>query len=192
MSHQKTDKDAAVAAVFLLRRVLQIDKSNGSLDNLAELPRGQIRLGVVGSAERVVVKGDAIEDRHQQQRPMAAALGHGDISIVVDGQEDVGDFVEVGQRRSDMAHVRFLHEQKRHARAQQDDAGLGEFRKRLVLQILFPEGDVIVGQPVILERLHVFYGEQDIIVAEKGLFGRELSIVVNDVMLALLLQHVCT
>lgn len=192
MAHQKTDKDAAVAAVFLLGRVLQVDKANGSLDNLAELARGQVPLGVVGSAERVVVEGDAVEDRHEQQRPVAAALGHGNVPVVVDGQKDVGDLVEVGQRRSHVAHVGLLHEQKRHARAQQDDAGLGESRERLVLEIFLPKGDVVVGQPVVLKRLHVFDGEQDIVVAEEGLFGRELSIVVNDVMLALLRQPVCT
>lgn len=191
VSHQKTDKDAAVAAVFLLGRVLQVDKTNGPLDNLTELARGQVRLGVVGPAERVVVEGDAVENRHQQQRPVAAALGHGNISIVVDGQENVGDLVKVWKRRSDVAHIRLLHEQKRHARAQQDDAGLGESRKRLVLQIFFPKGNVVVGQPVVFQRFHVFHGEQDIVVAEEGLFGRELSNIVNDVMLALLLQHVC-
>lgn len=192
MSHQETDKDAAVTAVFLLRRVLQVDKANGPLDNLAELARGQVRLGIVGSAERVVVKGDAVENGHEQQRPVAAALGHGHIAVVVDGQENVCDLVEVGQRRSHMAHVGLLHEQKRHARAQQDDAGLGKSRERLVLKVLLPKGDVVVGQPVVLERLHVFDGEQHIVVAEEGLFGRELSIGVNDVMLALLLQPVCT
>lgn len=192
MSHQETDKDAAVAAVFLLRRILQVDKAKGPLDNLAQLARGQVRLGIVGSAERVVVEGDAVEDRHEQQRPVAAAFGHGHIAVVVDGQEDVGDLVEVGQRRPHMAHVGLLHEQKRHARAQQDDAGLGESRQRLVLEILLPKGDVVVRQPVILERLHILDGEQHIVVAEEGLFGRELSIGVNDVMLALLLQPVCT
>lgn len=173
MSHQETDKDAAVTAVFLLRRVLQVDKANGPLDNLAELARGQVRLGIVGSAERVVVKGDAVENGHEQQRPVAAALGHGHIAVVVDGQENVCDLVEVGQRRSHMAHVGLLHEQKRHARAQQDDAGLGKSRERLVLKVLLPKGDVVVGQPVVLERLHVFDGEQHIVVAEEGLFGRE-------------------
>ena len=75
-----------------------------------------------------------------------------------------------------MAHIGFLHKQKRHAGSEQDDAGLGEARKRLVLKILFPKGNVVVGQPIILQRFDVFDGEEDIVVAEVGLFGGELPI----------------
>lgn len=75
-----------------------------------------------------------------------------------------------------MTHVGFLHQQKRHAGSQQDDAGLGKSRKRLVLEILFPKGNVVVGQPIILKRFDVFDGEEDIVVAEVGLFGGQLPI----------------
>jgi hypothetical protein len=43
-----------------------------------------------------------------------------------------------------------------------------------VLQVFLPEGDVVVGQPVIFESLDVLIGEEDIVVAEVRLIGGKL------------------
>lgn len=62
MAHEETDKDAAVAAVFLLGRVVEVDEAEGPADNLGELAGGEVGLGPVGAAEGVVVEGDAVGD----------------------------------------------------------------------------------------------------------------------------------
>jgi hypothetical protein len=41
------------------------------------------------------MKGDPVDDRNQQQRPMAAALGDFRIIRVVDREEDVSGFCEI-------------------------------------------------------------------------------------------------
>jgi hypothetical protein len=43
-----------------------------------------------------------------------------------------------------------------------------------VLQVFLPEGDVVVGEPVILESLDVLVGEEDIVVAKVRLIGGKL------------------
>ena len=96
MAHDEADKDAAVAAVLLLGAVVEVNESQGPVQNLAHLAGGEVGLSVVGAAERVVVKGDAVKGRHQQQGPVATALSDTDVTVVVDGQEDVGDLGEVG------------------------------------------------------------------------------------------------
>ena len=44
-----------------------------------------------------------------------------------------------------------------------------------MLQILFPESDIVVCQPVIFKSLDVFDREQNIVVAEICLFGSQLQ-----------------
>jgi hypothetical protein len=124
MAHEQAHKDAAVAAVFLLRRVLKVDEAQRALQHLSHLPGGQIRLGVVGAAKGIIVEGKVVALGNEQQRPVAAALGHADVSVVVDGHEDVRDLVEVGQGVADLAHIGLLHEEERHAGPQENDARL--------------------------------------------------------------------
>ncbi len=177
MAHEEADKDAAVAAVFLLGRVLEVDEAERAADNLAQLAAGEVRLGPVSAAEGVVVEGDAVEDGDEKQGPVGAALGVGDVAVVVDGEEDVGDLGKIGQGAADLAHVVLAHEEKGHAGAEEDDAGLGVAGKRLVLEVFLPKGNVVVRQPVVLERLDVVDCKEDIVVAEVGLVigGEELE-----------------
>lgn len=101
MSHQEADKDTAVAAVLLLRAVLEVDESQRSTENVGKLACSDIGLGVVGAAKRVVVKGHTIEGRNKKQRPVTTALSDTHITIVVDGQENVRDLGEIGESRLD-------------------------------------------------------------------------------------------
>lgn len=45
---------------------------------------------------------------------MGTALGLGDVAGVVDGEEDVCYFGEVGEGGADLAHVGLLHEEEGH------------------------------------------------------------------------------
>ena len=105
---------------------------------------------------------------------MATTLSDTHITVVVDGQENVGDLGEIGKGGSDRAQVGLLHEEKRHTRAKEDNACLGIPRKCLALEILLPEGDIVVGQPVVLQRLDIFGREENIVIAQIWLFGRKL------------------
>jgi len=43
------------------------------------------------------VEGHAVNHRDEEERPVAAAFGDGDVACVVDGEEDVGCAAEVGE-----------------------------------------------------------------------------------------------
>ena len=68
----------------------------------------------------------------------------------------MGDLVEVGESGADLAHVGLLHHEEGHAGSEEDDAGLGEAGKRFALEVLLPEGDVVVGEPVVFQGFDVF------------------------------------
>lgn len=97
MAHVQADKHAAVAAVFLYGRVVQMHKLDGPVEEGAELACRRVRFPVIPGRQRVVVEGHPVHDGDQQQRPVRAALGFGDVAAVVDREEDVGGAREVGQ-----------------------------------------------------------------------------------------------
>lgn len=175
MTHQQADKDATVAAVFLLGAILKVDESQRALENLNELLGRIVGLLVVCATERIVVEGNSVEGRDQEQRPMASAFSDAHITVVVDWEEDVGDPRKIGQSGADLSHVGLLHEEKGHARSKENDASLGVFRERLSLQVLLPEGDVVVRQPVVLKGLDVFDGQEHIVVAQVRFLGGQLE-----------------
>ena len=45
----------------------------------------------------------------------------------------------------------------------------------LALEVFFPEGDGVVGQPVIFDAGDVFVGQADVVVGEVGFVGGELG-----------------
>jgi hypothetical protein len=51
---------------------------------------------------------------------------------------------------------------------------LGIPRKCFALEVLLPEGDIVVGQPVVLQRLDIFGREENIVIAQIWFFGRKL------------------
>lgn len=97
---------------------------------------------------------------------MAAALGHADVAIIVNGEEDVCDLVEIGQSAADVSHIGLLHEEESHAWPQQNDARLGVSRQGLALEVFFPKGDVVVGQPIVLEGFDIFDSEKYIVIRQ--------------------------
>ena len=97
---------------------------------------------------------------------MATALCNANVAVVVDRKEDVGDLCEVGEGGEDLAHVGLLHEEEGHAGTEEDDAGLGILGESLALEILFPKGDVVVGEPVMAQGLNIFVCKADIVVAK--------------------------
>jgi hypothetical protein len=105
---------------------------------------------------------------------VATTLSDTHITVVVDGQENVCDLGEIGKGGSDRAQVRLLHEEERHTRAEEDNACLGIPRKCFALEVLLPEGDIVVGQPVVLQRLDIFGREENIVIAQIWFFGRKL------------------
>jgi hypothetical protein len=173
MSHEKADKNATIATVLLLGSVLEVDKLERTAQDVAELVGGLAGDPRVRGAERIIVKGSAVGKRHDQQGPMATALCDTDIACVVDGQENVRNAIKLGQGAEDLCRVGLLHEEEGHAGTQENDSGAGVTGEGLALQVFLPKGDVVVGQPVVLESLHVFNGEANIVVAEVRLFRGE-------------------
>lgn len=97
---------------------------------------------------------------------MAATFGNAHVPVVIYGEKSVRHLGEVGQGGANLSHVGLLHEQKGHAGPEEDDARLGVAGQGFALEVFFPEGDVVVGQPVILERLDVLDSQEDVVVAE--------------------------
>jgi len=66
-------------------------------------------------------------------------------------------------------------EHEGHGGAEQDDAGLGVFVEFFALEEFLPEGDRVVGEPVVADAVDVFAGEADVVVGEVGVVWGELG-----------------
>ena len=84
-----------------------------------------------------------------------AALGDVNTAAVVDGQEDVCRLFKVRQRRLQAERILSVEQQESHGRSEEDDVRLGVFAKLFVFEVLLPEGNHVVGEPVILDALDV-------------------------------------
>ena len=85
MSHKQTHKHSAVTSILLLRAIFQINEPQRPVQDLAHLPRRQVRLCIVRTPQRIIVKRNTIERRHEQERPVTAALCDAYVAIIVDG-----------------------------------------------------------------------------------------------------------
>ena len=122
-----------------------VDEVLHGADDLAGMDR-------VAAVHAVVVERDPIPDRHDRQAPVAAAFCLFRVDAVVDGQEDVGGFADIGQGGAHRHHglravVGGELEHHHHAGPEQDDVAGGVQSEVLFLEILFPEGDGVVGEP---------------------------------------------
>lgn len=69
------------------------------------------------------MKGDAVDDGNEQERPVGAAFGLVDIAAVVDGEENVARLCEVRECFAERARVWGLKEHEGHAWTEKDDVG---------------------------------------------------------------------
>ena len=70
------------------------------------------------------MEGDAVDDGDEEQGPVGAAFGDFGVAAVVDGEEDVGCFGEVGQGVFEGDGVGGLGEHEGHAGPEEDDLGV--------------------------------------------------------------------
>lgn len=75
----------------------------------------------VGGVQAVVMEGDAVDDRDEEERPVRAPFGEGGVSAVVDGEEDVCCAAEIGEGGAKGGRVGGLHEHEGHAGAEEDN-----------------------------------------------------------------------
>ena len=109
MLHLDTHENATIARIILLRRILQIDKADGTGEQLADFVGGELGFAAVGRVEGVVVEGDAVDDADEEEGPVRATLGDLDVAAVVDGEEDVRCAGEVGEGFFEGERVGGLH-----------------------------------------------------------------------------------
>lgn len=64
--------------------------------------------------EGVVVESDAVDDGDEEKRPVGAAFGDGGVTAVVEGEEYVGGFGEVGEGFAEGERVGCLSEHEGH------------------------------------------------------------------------------
>ena len=83
------------------------------------------------------MEGYTVNDRDEQERPVAAAFGDGYVARVVYGKEDVCCAGEVGEGVFQGERVGRLHEHEGHGGAEEDDVGGGVFAKFFALQVSF-------------------------------------------------------
>lgn len=81
----------------------------GAAEDFGHFLRREAGFGVVCAAEGVVVEGDAVDGGDEEERPVGAALGLCDVSSIVNRQENVRYFREIGKGGADLAHVGLFH-----------------------------------------------------------------------------------
>lgn len=89
---------------------------------------------------------------------MGASFGYVYAAAVIHWEEDVGGLVEVGESGFEAQRVFGVHEQEGHRRAKEDDVRFRVVAQLLVLEVLLPERDRIVRQPVVAYALYLPYG----------------------------------
>lgn len=109
MPHQHAHKDAAIAGILLLGRVVEVDEADGLAGQLGDFEGGKRSFLVVGGVHGVVVEGEAVEEADEEEGPVGAAFGELDVGAVVDGEEDVGCGGEVGEGVFEGGGVGRLH-----------------------------------------------------------------------------------
>ena len=83
---------------------------------------------------------------------------------------------EIGEGGFEGERVLGVHEEEGHRWTEEDNLGFGVVGELLALEVLLPEGDGVVGEPVVLDAGDVFAGEADIVVGEVGVVGGELGV----------------
>ena len=68
-----------------------------------------VRVAFVARRKGVVVEGDAVDDGHEEERPVRAAGRLRGVAVVVDGEEYVRCFAEVREGVADGGGVGGLH-----------------------------------------------------------------------------------
>lgn len=97
MTHHNTHKHATVAAVALLRAIVQLLISERYSEYLGHAVRCDFALVVVAAPHGIVVECDAVERGDQEKRPVGTSFGLLDVAVVVDRKEDVRDAFEAGE-----------------------------------------------------------------------------------------------
>lgn len=123
MSHIETNEYAAVAPILLDRGILQVDEADRSIEKRSELAGYRVCLPLVPRWERVVVESDPVDYGNEQKGPMCSALGFGDVSAVINREEDVSCAGEVGEGVAECTRIRGLEQQEGHAWTEEDDIG---------------------------------------------------------------------
>ncbi len=148
--HDDADKYAAVVHVLLLRAVVQLEEADVEVqlqlvgEDLLKLPGAHLGFVPVRPVEAVVVEGDAVDHRDEEERPVRTALALRDVAVVVDRQEDVRHVLEVRERFDDRRQVLGAQQQERHARAEEADPRLRVLREDLSLKPFLPKRDVLL------------------------------------------------
>lgn len=132
MAHIQTHKYPAVAPVLLHRRVMQVDESDWPVEEGAELPCCCVRFPVVAGGQGVVVEGDSVDDGDEEEGPVRATFGFGDVAAVVYWEEDVRCSGEIGECLAEGEGVWRLKNHKGHARSEENDI------RRTILYQKFP------------------------------------------------------
>lgn len=171
MSHIETNEYAAVAPILLDRGILQVDEADRSIEKRSELAGYRVCLPLVPRWERVVVESDPVDYGNEQKGPMCSALGFGDVSAVINREEDVSCAGEVGEGVAECTRIRGLEQQEGHAWTEEDDIGGFVSSEEFALKIFLPKGNYIICEPVVLERLHILSSQSNIVIAQVCIVG---------------------
>ena len=135
MPHRQAYKDSTVTAIILQRGIIQLHEAERAVEEPAYFLGDDRGFALVAGGEGVVVEGDAVDDGDEEEGPVGAAFGFDDGAAVVDWEEDVGCFGEVGEGFEECARVRGLEEHKGHAGAEEDDVGGFVFGEEFAFEV---------------------------------------------------------
>ena len=95
MSHIQTYKHTTIGSILLLRAIGQVDEPERLVQKRRELLCTKLPFPHVAGREGIIVEGNAVNDRDQEERPMRATFSSFWFVAVVYREEDVGCFGKV-------------------------------------------------------------------------------------------------
>ena len=110
MPHQNTHKNAAVAAILLLWRIVYIPELQRSVQQLTDLICKKRGLVNIEWRPGIIVKSHVVNYGDKEKRPMEAAFKTEDVAWRLDWDEDVCCLSKIGKGLFDGQRVGDLHE----------------------------------------------------------------------------------
>lgn len=110
MPHQDAHKNAAVAAILLLWRIVYIPELKRSVRQLTDLACKKRGLVNIGWCPGIIVKSNTVNYGDKEERPVEVAFKTEDAAWTLDWDEDVCCVSKVGKGLFDGQRVGGLHE----------------------------------------------------------------------------------
>lgn len=129
-----------------------------TINQAADFLRYDTRFASVSGWEGVVVERYAVDEGDEQEGPVSAAFRFDDVMAVVNGEEDMSRFREVGERITEGTRVGSLKKHEGHARTQENNVGSFVFGEAFAFEV---SSFVSLGRYLLAPCCNVLFPECD-------------------------------